>query len=146
MSIRQRIKGKIATSEWPSILQRHQAGEAIAAIARSYQCTPPAIRYILRRRTAGAAGAPAVTETPRPENGRREPGFSRTLIERVNGDVAAFLVAFETTRTAFNARNARELRRAADRLLQCSAHTRIELDHLSGLLAGPESPARALDL
>lgn len=49
-----RTKGKIHNSEWPNILQRHVSGETIADIARSYHCTAPAIRYIVRRSTAAA--------------------------------------------------------------------------------------------
>ncbi|HWL20532.1 MAG TPA: hypothetical protein VNS33_12745 [Bradyrhizobium sp.] len=47
-----RTKGKIANSEWPSIVRRHLDGESIASIARSYNCTAPAIRYIVRRSAA----------------------------------------------------------------------------------------------
>jgi hypothetical protein len=55
-----RTKGKIPNSEWPSIVQRHLSGETIANIARSYDCTAPAIRYIVRRSTAAAPDTSAV--------------------------------------------------------------------------------------
>jgi hypothetical protein len=44
-----REKGKIDSKEWASILSRHEQGESLASIARSYSCTAPAIRYIVKR-------------------------------------------------------------------------------------------------
>jgi len=44
-----RKKGKIPRREWTAIRERHAAGEALASIARDYDCTGPAIRYILSR-------------------------------------------------------------------------------------------------
>jgi hypothetical protein len=73
-----RTKGKIHNSEWPSIVQRHVDGETIADIARSYHCTAPAIRYIVRRSAAAATetsseakGRHAPPAAERPETGKR---------------------------------------------------------------------------
>ena len=44
-----RMRGKIRHEEWPRIAERFQRGETLAEIARSYGCTPPAIRYIVGR-------------------------------------------------------------------------------------------------
>lgn len=44
-----REKGKIPHSEWPSILARYGKGETMAKIGRDYECTAPAIRYIVKR-------------------------------------------------------------------------------------------------
>ena len=44
-----RIRGKIPRDEWPKIAARFQNGETLTEIARSYDCTAPAIRYIVGR-------------------------------------------------------------------------------------------------
>jgi hypothetical protein len=38
--------------DWPSIIKRYEAGETLASIARTYDCSPPAISYILSRSRA----------------------------------------------------------------------------------------------
>src|SRR5437867_11597734 len=53
-------RGKIPQQDWPSIMARYEAGETLASIARTYDCSPPAISYILSRsraRDAIAEGA-----------------------------------------------------------------------------------------
>ncbi|SDF93442.1 Cold shock protein, CspA family [Limimonas halophila] len=55
-------RSKIDRGEWPKIIERRQAGEAIAAIARDYNVTPSAISYIVKKAQAdpaGYAGPPA---------------------------------------------------------------------------------------
>ncbi len=42
-------RGKIPQQDWPSIIKRYEAGETLASIARTYDCSPPAISYILGR-------------------------------------------------------------------------------------------------
>jgi hypothetical protein len=42
-------RGKIPQQDWPSIIERYEAGETLASIARTYDCSPPAISYILSR-------------------------------------------------------------------------------------------------
>lgn len=42
-------RGKIPQQDWPSIIKRYEAGETLASIARTYDCSPPAISYILSR-------------------------------------------------------------------------------------------------
>ena len=54
--VSKREKGKIARTEWPAIIARHQGGETLASIARSYACTAPAIRYIVNRDTRAPSG------------------------------------------------------------------------------------------
>src|SRR6516162_2511472 len=54
-------RGKIPPQDWPSIIKRYEAGETLASIARTYDCSPPAISYIVSRsraRDATAEGAP----------------------------------------------------------------------------------------
>jgi hypothetical protein len=53
-------RGKIPQQDWPSIMARYESGETLASIARTYDCSPPAISYIVNRsRARSAAPAPA---------------------------------------------------------------------------------------
>jgi hypothetical protein len=45
-------RGKIPQQDWPSIIARYQGGETLSSIARSYDCSPPAISYIVSRTRA----------------------------------------------------------------------------------------------
>ena len=45
-------RGKIPQQDWPSIIKRYEAGETLASIARTYDCSPPAISYIISRSRA----------------------------------------------------------------------------------------------
>src|ERR1700756_964110 len=45
-------RGKIPQQDWPLIIKRYEAGETLASIARTYDCSPPAISYILGRSRA----------------------------------------------------------------------------------------------
>jgi len=45
-------RGKVPQQDWPSIIKRYEAGETLASIARTYDCSPPAISYILSRSRA----------------------------------------------------------------------------------------------
>ena len=64
-------RGKIPQQDWPSIIKRYEAGETLASIARTYDCSPPAISYILSRsraRDAPAEGTePSGIESPEPQ-------------------------------------------------------------------------------
>lgn len=58
-------RGKIPQSDWPLIMARYEAGETLASIARTYDCSPPAISYVVSRSRArhlGAASPPSATE------------------------------------------------------------------------------------
>jgi hypothetical protein len=60
-------RGKIPQQDWPSIITRHEAGETLASIARTYDCSPPAISYIVSRSRARRSAdepAPAIPVTP----------------------------------------------------------------------------------
>ena len=50
-------RGKIPQQDWPSIIKRYEAGETLANIARTYDCSPPAISYILNRSRARDSNA-----------------------------------------------------------------------------------------
>jgi hypothetical protein len=45
-------RGKIPQSDWPLIMVRYDAGETLASIARTYDCSPPAISYVVSRSRA----------------------------------------------------------------------------------------------
>jgi hypothetical protein len=42
-------RGKIPQTDWPHIMARYEAGETLASIARTYDCSAPAISYIVSR-------------------------------------------------------------------------------------------------
>src|SRR5438876_12119767 len=42
-------RGKIPQSDWPQIMARYEAGETLASIAKTYDCSPPAISYVVSR-------------------------------------------------------------------------------------------------
>jgi hypothetical protein len=56
-------RGKIPQQDWPSIIERYEAGETLASIARTYDCSPPAISYILSRSRARDATAEGTEES-----------------------------------------------------------------------------------
>src|SRR6266700_4014022 len=45
-------RGKIPQSDWPLIMARYDSGETLASIARTYDCSPPAISYVVSRSRA----------------------------------------------------------------------------------------------
>ena len=60
-------RGKIPQSDWPLIMARYEVGETLASIARTYDCSPPAISYVVSRSRARQpdippAAAPGATE------------------------------------------------------------------------------------
>jgi hypothetical protein len=57
-------RGKIPPQDWPSIINRYQSGETLASIARTYDCSPPAISYIVSRTRARDAAAEVQNPTP----------------------------------------------------------------------------------
>src|SRR5205823_5975406 len=60
-------RGKIPQSDWPSIMARYEAGETLSSIARTYDCSPPAISYVVSRSRARQPGhAQPPREAPRP--------------------------------------------------------------------------------
>jgi hypothetical protein len=65
-------RGKIPQQDWPSIIKRYEVGETLASIARTYDCSPPAISYILSRSRARDVAAEA---TERSGIASSEPGL-----------------------------------------------------------------------
>jgi hypothetical protein len=151
-----RIRGKIPREEWPKIGARFQNGETLTEIARSYHCTAPAIRYIVRR-VSVRGGKPkmdrdkekvAVLQPPenrrptrigniedrssisRSRNNLSPDSPTRDLWNRVNTDVATFLAAMDSLSTDDSDNNYEALLAATDRLLWASARTRLELERI----------------
>jgi hypothetical protein len=57
-------RGKIPQSDWPLIMARYEAGETLASIARTYDCSPPAISYVVSRSRARQPGVEAPPTAP----------------------------------------------------------------------------------
>ena len=58
---------KIPQGDWNAIAARYAHGETISQIARSYDCTPPAIHYVLKRYGQRATDTGAKPAASRPE-------------------------------------------------------------------------------
>jgi hypothetical protein len=74
-------RGKIPQSDWPLIMARYEAGETLASIARTYDCSPPAISYVVSRSRARLPEADSAAKPP----GAAEP----QLIKGAASEVAA---------------------------------------------------------
>ena len=81
-------RGKIPQQDWPSIIKRYEAGETLASIARTYDCSPPAISYILGRSRARDVTVEGTEqsgiETPEPRLVKGHPNDMPTR-EFING-------------------------------------------------------------
>jgi transposase-like protein len=147
----ERRKGKIPHSEWSEIARRYGAGETLTEIARRYDCTAPAIRYIIKRQRSGpqgrerAGGRPGLLQRRSP--GATHPNAVSAAIEmpaktsstervpasfwtRVSSDIASFLAAMDATIADENDATHTTLLEAADRLLRVSALTRLEIERV----------------
>src|ERR1700751_3426930 len=60
-------RGKIPQSDWPLIMIRYEQGETLSSIARTYDCSPPAISYIVNRSREKPTGEPAAPSTAEPQ-------------------------------------------------------------------------------
>ena len=77
-------RGKIPQQDWPSIITRYESGETLASIARTYDCSPPAISYIVSRTRARSAAAEAVAEAA----ARNAPaGMEHQLLKGPSGEM-----------------------------------------------------------
>ena len=81
-------RGKIPQQDWPSIIKRYEAGETLASIARTYDCSPPAISYILSRNRARDATVDGTEqsgiESPEPQLVKGQPNDT-SVREFLNG-------------------------------------------------------------
>jgi hypothetical protein len=156
-----RLRGKIHRDEWPKIFERFKNGETLAAIARSYECTAPAIRYIIARTRSLrrgdvdlAASRPSGRDSQRSEPvGRRDrkrsplpqtsSNFaSNEIWRRVNTDIATFLAAMDDVVQTDSESAYEDLLGATDRLLWASARTRLELEKVLASRKDPDSRKR----
>jgi hypothetical protein len=152
-----REKGKISRTEWPTIVARYGKGETIAQIGRDYGCTAPAIRYIVKRSGLLKSAADRERTATTADSSRRQVGARRResnpsvgdfqipseraaprdvlgaeLRQRVNGDVASFLVALDQAVLDGSLESVAGLQEATDRLMRSAARTRLELGKLLG--------------
>jgi len=165
-----RTRGKIQREEWPKISARFQNGETLTQIARTYDCTPPAIRYIVgrtlgsgstksKRRRASPAESPTNERLTGSEgsqsaqqrefrNAARDPNRRRStgneIWQRINNDVATFLTAMDALFVHETDQNYEELLRATDRLLWASARTRLDLERILATRRSGSERRRAL--
>jgi hypothetical protein len=155
-----RIRGKIPREEWPKIAARFQNGETFTQIARSYDCTAPAIRYIVGRvpirgvkgkkmdpdklekvamlvppienRRTTRIGTLDRSNISRGRSSLSPDSPSRDIWGRVNTDIATFLAAVDSLFSDDSDTNYEALLAATDRLLWASARTRLELERILG--------------
>jgi len=155
-----RIRGKIPREEWPKIAARFQNGETFTQIARSYDCTAPAIRYIVGRvpirgvkgkkmdpdklekvamlvppienRRTTRIGTSDRSDISRGRSSLSPDSPSRDIWGRVNTDIATFLAAVDSLFSDDSDTNYEALLAATDRLLWASARTRLELERILG--------------
>jgi hypothetical protein len=124
-------KGKISRDQWPSIVARRRTGETFVSIARTYGCTAPAIRYIVEHEPPRSGGLRGPKQKS-PSQDAAEAiadvtvgAIDSVLRDRVNSDIAAFLIAFDTMLDSGTPQNRRALLEATDRLMRAGARTRI---------------------
>lgn len=143
-----RTRGKIGHEEWPKIAERFRNGDALAEIARSYRCTAPAIRYIVRRVEQGKLrhrkpemGVADVAGVSRnvmphvvsvggrpPANGYAAGSPADAIWDRISRDIASFLAAMDSATGSDSDDDYEALLVATDRLLKASARTRLEVE------------------
>ena len=127
-------KGKVPHSEWEKIAARRAAGESFAEIARAYDCSPPAIRYIVNRMPL-VKGGKAAPSKPRMAGRAAAPGagpsqFDDELRQRVGQAISSFLAAFDTSLDDTSSEAFERLLEATDSLMRAAARIRIELERL----------------
>lgn len=131
---------KIARQEWPAIAARYHQGESLASIARSYDCTPPAIRYIVHRGSLADGGRNrpvqygATVEQPVADPTGQigcvlsvAPELGSALRDAVTAEIANFMVSLD--RAVDEAPPSLDaLRRACDQLMRAVARVRIAVE------------------
>jgi hypothetical protein len=153
-----REKGKIPRGEWPNIQARYNKGETMAQLARAYECTAPAIRYILKpsgvpggELSHGSAARPEVSSTVTVVPSCRrihDQVLGPELHQRISGDVASFLVALDYVDLEGSPASVANLQEATDGLMRSAARTRLELErllsgrHTAVLEVPPRNPTR----
>ena len=112
----------------------HAGGDERAAPAGTSARMAPALGGAARQGVGPLLPAGNVAAIRSPVEGQpgREGGafIDHALRERVDGDIAAFLAAFDAALDHDTAESRTGLREATDRLLRAGARTRIELERL----------------
>lgn len=141
-------KRKIAREEWPEIASRFRNGESLASIGRSYGCSAPAVRYIVRKEApeayaqrqaaprarpvarilAAGASEREVVQERRPE---RQSTFDPEFRKKITGEVSEFLVAVDAVTAGGTPEDFERLRNVTDRVLRLAAWTRVELERIT---------------
>src|SRR5215207_861348 len=85
-------RGKIPQSDWPLIMARYDAGETLASIARTYDCSPPAISYVVSRSRARHPGAVAEMQ-PKPPPSAAEPQLIKAASSEPGGPAGGRIAA-----------------------------------------------------
>jgi hypothetical protein len=162
-------KGKVEKDRWPEISARYAGGESLASIARDFNCTAPAIRYIVgrqngaqpvavsKRRSSTVARGQLASAQP-PVEARYEFGHGDArgslrhglvpdnVRARVTNDIAQFLVALEDDSAGASTKQVEVMREATDAVLRSVARVliylnRAESDYGSAVV-GDEAPSR----
>ena len=81
-------RGKIPQSDWPSIMARYDAGETLASIARTYDCSPPAISYVVSRSRTRQSAAPPPGTSAGTSAGTTEPQLVKAAMPEMATDSA----------------------------------------------------------
>lgn len=81
-------RGKIPQSDWPQIMARYEAGETLASIAKTYDCSPPAISYIVSRSRARHTNTPATPAATEPQLVKAHPHAPAAQAEAVDASAA----------------------------------------------------------
>jgi hypothetical protein len=82
-------RGKIPQTDWPLIMARYEAGETLSSIARTYDCSPPAISYVVSRSRARQPGGEPPRPTPPGETHLIKAGAGNSADHAGNRDAAA---------------------------------------------------------
>ena len=140
-----RIRGKIRHEEWPRIAARYQKGESLTDIARSYRCTAPAIRYIVKRLSSRSMKGrspdrdhvavpnrfPSTVPQGARSSNRPVSELQRSdLWDTINSHIAAYLTVMDSLATDESDSNYEALLAATDQLLRATARTRLALERI----------------
>jgi transposase-like protein len=150
---------KISRDEWDNITNRYEMGESLARIGREYNCTAPAIRYIIQKHRASVRGdgtGERSTRVPVAESGfsalpppevnvqrpiqPNEPAdpdkvsghsFDTECLRMVILEFSEFLVASDAVVVEGTPEAFDRLRERTDSLLRLAARVRIEVERSS---------------
>ena len=100
-------RGKIPQHDWPSIISRYESGETLASIARTYDCSPPAISYIVSRTRARDTAAEVTA--PKAEAAASEQQTFKAGVLTVPPDIAGNILTHSSDPPGGDKASARHL-------------------------------------